>query len=257
MSEKSKYEEYVADGTFMASYLDYQRRYASDIRESDKVLIQKVRALREEMADKRDLVVLDLGCSTGNLLKHLSKSVPGLSLVGGELSDAALEECRSNPDLAGMPFEKMNVVDLQDQDRFDVIIVNAVLYMMDDDEFTASLRGIHRALKQNGYLLVFDFFHRFPQHLAITETSRSHPDGLTLYFRPISETQQLLEHLGYGTVEFSPFEIPIDLQARSPDEPDAWQDLHSYTISDSEGQRLLFRGTLFQPWCHLMAQKAP
>ena len=253
MSNRSVYQDYVSDQDFMKAYLEYQARYASDIRESDKILIERVRAVRQASGE-RDLLVLDLGCSTGNLLRHIAGSVRGLRLVGGELSQDSLEQCRADPGLAGMDFEEMDVVDLRDEARFDIIIVNAVLYMMNDEEFRRSLEGTFAALATGGQLMVFDFFHPFPQHLAIRETSHSHKEGLMLHFRPMADVEQQMTAVGFQEIEFAPFEIPIDLTP-AQDDRDAFLNLHSYTVPAQDGRRLLFRGTLFQPWCHLFARK--
>ena len=62
---------------------------------------------------------------------------------------------------------------------------------------------------------------------------------------------------GFDDVQFAPFEIPIDLpRGRTVgDNESGFEDLNSYTVRSEAGDRLLFRGTLFQPWCHLIARK--
>jgi hypothetical protein len=34
-----------------------------------------------------------------------------------------------------------------------------------------------------------------------------------------------------------------------------FEDLNSYTVKTETGDRLLFRGALYQPWCHMIAHK--
>ena len=70
------------DGAMLARYDDYQQRYRDSIRESDKVLIDLIR----EAAAGRPARLLDIGCSTGNLLRHIRRLVPGLDLHGGDLA---------------------------------------------------------------------------------------------------------------------------------------------------------------------------
>src|SRR5262249_6454818 len=104
MTERT-YREYVTDDEFITGYSEYQRRYAANIRESDRVLVGLVRDVTE--GEKGTL--LDIGCSTGNLLRHLKRLVPGLELVGGDLTPRVLEECRRDPELADVSFEELDI----------------------------------------------------------------------------------------------------------------------------------------------------
>ena len=79
----------MLDAAFLEKYAEYQRRYAQNIRESDKVLVDLVLNILDEGArasTQRHL--LDLGCSTGTLLLHLhlKRSIPGLALTGGDMA---------------------------------------------------------------------------------------------------------------------------------------------------------------------------
>jgi SAM-dependent methyltransferase len=251
MSENFSYHEYVTDETFLRDYNAYQAKYAQQIRESDKVLIGLVRdiAARRD-AVSRPLRVLDIGCSTGNFLLHLKRLVPGLEITGGDLAESSLAACRANPDLAGIHFRTLDLLDLPNDPRYDVIVVNAVLYMMTDEEFERALRSLAGALDPGGTILAFDFFHPFEQDLTITEVSRTHPNGLRLRFRPISRATAALEAAGFENATFRAFTLPIDLpRHQDPGE------LITYTVPAMDGRRLPFRGTLFQPWCHLSAGK--
>lgn len=253
------YEDYVRDETFIADYLAYQARWARDIRESDRVLMGHVAdAITDLRATGREPLVVDIGCSTGNLLRHLRAAMPDVQLAGAEYSPESLDACRADPDLAGMAFEEVDIVRMTADAAYDVAIVNAVLYLLDAGDFDAALAGLGRSLRPGGRLVVFDFFHPHPQDLAIIETSRSHPEGLPLHFRSMTPTEAMLRSGGFDEVRFEPFAIPIDLEpgARYGDNASGFEDLNSYTVRAEDGRRLLFRGTLFQPWCHLVARKA-
>jgi SAM-dependent methyltransferase len=241
------YREYVEDEDFHRGYAEYQRRYATQPPERDKVTIELVRRL---VAGRTGVRLLDAGCSTGNLLLHLSRAVPGLELTGGELVDAVIEANRRNPDLAGTTFERLDVLDLPAA-RWDIVVVNAVFYLFPWGEFERALASVSRALVPGGSLVAFDFFHEWGQDLAIVERSETHPNGLALHLRPQRDVEPLLRRHGFERVEFRPFSIPIDLPR-----PERLEDMGSYTRRTEDGERLLFRGALFQPWCHLVATKA-
>lgn len=250
MTEDFSYKEYVTDEQFLRDYNAYQAKYAKQMRESDKVLVGLVRDLVAKRGAARPKL-LDIGCSTGNLLLHLKRMLPQFELTGGDLAESSLAECRANPDLAGISFKNLNILDLPKDTRYDIIVVNAVLYMMEDREFEGALRSLAQALEPGGAVVVFDFFHPFEQDLSIIEVSKSHPNGLRLRFRPMSRATTMLEGAGFRNGQFRPFTLPIDLP-RNPDN----SELISYTVTTNEGARLPFRGTLFQPWCHLTAEKA-
>ena len=87
MSQKSSYQNYVTDEQFLSDYNSYQAKYAANIRESDKVMLAILRDViaKYEKKDK-PLRLLDVGCSTGNLLLHLKYHFPELDLTGGDLA---------------------------------------------------------------------------------------------------------------------------------------------------------------------------
>ncbi|MBM3461233.1 MAG: methyltransferase domain-containing protein [Armatimonadetes bacterium] len=242
--QQFSYQEYVADEDFMRGYREYQEKYRHSARESDKVLIEMVRE-----AGGRS--VLDIGCSTGNFLLHLKNGIPGLALTGGDLVPAILEEARQRPELAGIGFEEMDIFKLAAREAYDVVVANAVVHMFTHDQLAVAYRSIHDVLRPGGWYMAFDLLHEFEQDLAIMETSKTHPSGLLLHYRPMSIARRLLEEQGFTDVEFRPFEIPIDLP-RHPDNAE----LISYTVPTREGGRLNFRGILCQPWCHMRARWA-
>lgn len=250
------YQEYVTDKKFHESYTNYQKRYAEEPAERDKITIKIVAELFKN-SGKKTFSLLDIGCHTGNLLYHLKKNIPQISYTGGDLPEEVIGDCKANPMLDGIDFQVMDVCTLPVEKKFDVITINAVLYLFSENEFESALKSIAGALAPGGHLICFDFFHPYNQDLKIIEKSNSHPAGLHLHFRPYSNVREMLRSAGFAEETFSPFEIPIDLEKNAPfgDNKDGLEDLNSYTVKSDSGKRMLFRGTLYQPWCHLVAQK--
>jgi len=240
----SSYEKYVKDSTFLAYYNEYQRRYAGQIAERDKVLL----GLLAEKTQGRG-TLLDIGCSTGNLLLHIRRAFPEMKISGGELADSSLAEARANPELAGIVFEQMDMLDLKG--RYDCIVANAVAVYFGWDEYERALASVARALSPGGIYFAFEWLHPFDdQDLEIIETTVSHPEGLKIHFRPYGKVARLLTKYGFEDVEFHPFVLPIDLPF-----PGHQGDAISYTMRKDDGERLCFRGALYQPWCHMSARK--
>lgn len=255
--QEFSYQDYVSDRSFQEKYSAYQERYFHQIRESDKVLINLVGSLLDSEGQGQQVSLLDIGCSTGNLLFHLKNTFPQLDLTGGDAAASVIEKCKEEKRLETINFEVLNMLNLNRENTFDIVIANAILYMFDDAEYIQAIQNVTKVLKKTGWLILFDFCHPYEQDLKIIEKSQSHPEGLNIHFRPFSKVRNILVTKGFDNIKFQPFSIPIDLvkgQSYS-DNQDGFEDLNSYTMKTESGERLLFRGTLFQPWCHLMAQK--
>jgi len=251
MSKDLSYRDYVNDGPYMDTYSKYQERYAREIRESDKVLIQFVREHAEDgLKQGQHLTLLDIGCSTGNLLFHIKRAVPGIELFGGDIVSSIIADCRNNPDLASIRFAEMDMLNLARDEQFDIIVSNASLMFFNDDEFDRAIVNIGRATRSGGWFIAFDYFHPYEQAVAIIENSQAHPQGLKFHFRGYSRGKVALEKAQFGNPEFQPFHIPIDLpKAVDP------ANINTHTVRTHSGERLSFRGALSQPWCFLLAQK--
>jgi cyclopropane fatty-acyl-phospholipid synthase-like methyltransferase len=248
---QSSYSDYVRDEHLHDRYGAYQERYAQNIRESDRVLVELI---AEALGDgSRSL--LDIGCHTGNLLMHMRSRLPNARLSGGDMAASVIEAAQRDPRLEGIDLRVMDMLAIEGM--YDVIVANAVAVYFTIDEYDQAIASIAAALHEGGTYVAFEWLHPFPQELQIKETSRSHPEGLTINFRPYSQVEKILRRNGFRSVAFKPFEIPIDLErgATYGDNADGFEDLNTHTVRTEDGQRLLFRGTLHQPWCHLVATK--
>jgi SAM-dependent methyltransferase len=253
MGQNDLYDAYPNDAAHMKDYVAYQQRYAVNIRESDRVLLDLIATqLRQRKAAAGACTLLDIGCSTGNLLRHIKQAFPALRLAGGELSDMQLEICRKDPELAGIEFLRADLRSLPRERPYDMIVANAILYGFDQPSFAQCVASIAGALKPGGSLLAFDFFHPWKQEIAIVEKTGTFPGGHPLHFRSYGSTERVFKEAGFVGLEFRPFAIPIDLPRPALDT----DHVESYTVPTRAGERLLFRGAICQPWCHLVARTA-
>jgi SAM-dependent methyltransferase len=251
MQPRELYEKYPNDNEYIKSYIAYQERYAQDARDSDKKLVALVGELLAEHApaDRRPRL-LDIGCSTGNLLIHLHRAFPTLELTGGDLSELSIAGCKANEALGGVTLEVMDIRRLGEQPgRYDIVTTNAILYGFTDDLFEASLKAIHQVLVPGGWLVAFDFFHPWEQNVELVEKSAHFPDGHPLHFRSYSTTRAATSAAGFEEPRFAPFEIGVDLPDKGP------ASISTHTVTARDGRRLQYRGCLSQPWCHMAARK--
>ncbi len=255
MAKSRDYQSYVTDKKWAATYSDYQKRYSGNPRESDKKIGHLTLAALREMQLSRQPRILDIGCSTGNLLRHLRRLMPGADLYGGDLMVPVIDECRRNPDLAGMSLAVMDVFSLPVNRPFDVITCHAVTYMFDKEQFGLAMHSIAGALVPGGAFVGYELVFPGSREQRIVEKSQGHPDGLQLMLRSEDFVRSCMEAASFTNIEVQPFDIPIDLPKPEPTGTDA--DLVTYTVRDAvTGRRLMYRGDLFQPWAHITARRA-
>jgi SAM-dependent methyltransferase len=256
MTEFRDYKRYVSDPDWARTYSAYQKKYEVDPRESDRKTARLVLAALRDMPDPgRPPRILDIGCSTGNFLRHLQAICPGAELVGGDLMVPIVEECRRNPTLSRIRFDVMDVFALSTDQPFDAICANAVNVYFEQDEYERAVRSIAGALAPGGAFVAYEWVFPGNREQRIVEKSQGHPEGLKFWFRSEDAVNRAFASAGFDDVRVEPFDIPIDLPKPQMTGTDA--DLVTYTARDAvTGRRLMYRGDLFQPWAHIVARKA-
>lgn len=254
---KTSYQVYNEDKDFHERYSDYQSRYLNQPRESDRIFLRRLEMHFNKVSDfqQKSLRILDVGCSNGNLLGHIKKSFPQLDLVGIDLNPDVIEACRNTKELQGIEFFVGSALELRNsfQQEFDLVIANAMIQHLSQNEFKTAIEEFANVLKSTGQLWVFDGFHPFNQEIEIIERSAyGSKQGIPIYYRSYSGVKYILDQAGFKFVEFKPFEMPFDLQRAQDD----FSTLKTHTVKTEGGIRLSMRGTLFQPWCHLFAGKS-
>ena len=250
------YKRYVSDADWARTYSAYQKKYVTNPRESDKKSARLVlAALRDMPWLQRPPRILDIGCSTGNFLRHLRQLVPDAHLVGGDLMAPIVQECREDPELAGITFQIMDVFDIPTSLPFDVIVANAVTYLFEPGEFEQVSASFAKAVNPGGAYIGYELIFPGNREKRVIEKSQGHPEGLKMILRAEDFVRATLAAAGFDDIEVQPFDIPIDLPKPDPTGTDA--DLITYTVRDAvTGRRLMYRGDLFQPWAHIVARKA-
>ena len=227
-------------------YASYQSRYVDEPRQSDQVIISMVERLTQESGGTS---VLDIGCSTGNLLRHMRRALPDIALNGADLIDHHLDLCRADPDLAGMPFMHLDVLGEPLGKTFDVVICNALNNHFDEDAYRVSANNVAAMTSEGGHYIGFEWIHPFEVDYQIIEKSHHRDIDDTLYFRSQASVINVLKDAGFTSIAFFPFELTVDLPVKG------WQSLDTYTVDVAGGRKLSFRSALSQPWCHFIAAK--
>lgn len=83
--------------------------------------------VRELMATQPDLKILSFGCSTGEEVVSLKTYFPSASIVGAELNENRLQQCRQKINDASVTFIKSTDSNIQRYAPYDAIFAMAVL----------------------------------------------------------------------------------------------------------------------------------
>jgi ubiquinone/menaquinone biosynthesis C-methylase UbiE len=251
MTHSPTYRDYTGNVQVQQQYFRFQEQWRDNIPESEKVLIELVLAAAKGTEAGERIALLDVGCSTGNFLLHLKQRLPHADLHGIDLAVNVIERNQADPALSGISFARQDMLRLESDRRFDILTCNKTLPFFPEDQFDSIIGNFARVLNHGGSLIIFDWFHRFRQDLEIIDRCEPHPYGIRFFVRSYDFVSRYLEKHGFNEIEFTPFEIPVDLPA--PTDP---SDVSTFTVRSDTGQRLQFRGGMYQPWCFTTARLA-
>lgn len=109
-------------------------------------------AIQKRFGDRKDLRILDAGCGTGGLMRHL-KAHGYADLAGFDLSDAAVELAVES----GMNVQKLDLRAGPETFRgrtFDVVISNEVLYYLPKPEWQPVLASYKPLVATGGVMIM-------------------------------------------------------------------------------------------------------
>ena len=113
------------------------------------------RELIEKISLKVTDNLLDLGCGDGKVTADISKIVTEGSIIGVDNSAEMIKlasDRHSEAIYQNLSFQKMDAVNLQFNDRFDLIFSNAVLHWVKDQK--AVIKGMFKSLKKDGRVIL-------------------------------------------------------------------------------------------------------
>ena len=240
------YEKYVGDSRHFDEFNEYVEKFKQAPRESDQ---RSVQITKEHGAS--GLKVLDIGCNTGNLLCMVREACPDAELHGVDLVESVIEANKTDERLEGITFDVCDIVrEPAKGGPYDVILLNAVFMIFDNEAHDKAIENIAQCLKPGGIMVAFDVYNDFEQHLHTVETTRAFPDGIDLYFRPKSYCTSVMAEAGLVEPDYRRHVMQQPLELAD------YSQISSYTLDTVDGARLLFRGSIFQPWHHLVVKKA-
>jgi tRNA (cmo5U34)-methyltransferase len=111
------------------------------------------------LLDHDPIRVIDLGCSTGTSLIHLSAMLPArkMELIGVDNSQPMLDQCQQKLQSLDLPHRIETVCDSVQSFEFErasVVLMNYTLQFVPEPDRPALLRRISESIRPGGFLLI-------------------------------------------------------------------------------------------------------
>ncbi len=113
----------------------------------------------KELGDVQRKKILDLGCGTGRLSRHLAKR--GAEVIGIDFSEDSINLAREQSKGLNIEFKSASVFDLNDQEEYEAIVVLSCLTVAckNRDDFRKIAQALFHATKPGGRLVMVEPLH--------------------------------------------------------------------------------------------------
>jgi SAM-dependent methyltransferase len=159
------------------------------------------------LSDVHGLSILDVGCGTGRLSRHLARR--GARVTAFDFAEDTIRIARETEPGLPIDYKVMSTFDLEAQDAFDVVVAlgNVTVAARTACELSDALSRFHRALHPGGTMVLIEPFHAGFLHRV-----------LDLSF---AEAVRLVEAAGFEVLaqrelHFWPARLPLSLRNWPP-----------------------------------------
>ena len=137
---------------FGADYWDGERRYGYGGYRYDGRWFPVAKAMAEHYEIKPGHKILDVGCGKGYLLYEFTQAVPGVEVVGIDISEYGIENAKEEV----KPFLKVaNATSLPFEDHsFDLVVSLGTLHNLHNYELRQALQEIERVGKDKKHFMI-------------------------------------------------------------------------------------------------------
>lgn len=144
-------------------YTEYPHFHAIMAEDSAQTVVAQLfdtlQTLAPELTERlhSGITVMDAGCGSGQALVALAQRFPRSRFLGRDLCEEAIARARGaaqDAELSNLTFERMDLAQLRDVERYDLILSFDAVHDTKDPE--ALLSALHRALRPGGLHVMQD-----------------------------------------------------------------------------------------------------
>lgn len=114
----------------------------------------RVLAIRDYLAIKPGMRVIDIGCGPGHIVKHLP---PGIDYLGLDIDQPSIDYAKAHfGDRASFQARFFDADAVGELGPADIVMMNGVMHHIGDDDLAATLGNVKAALDERGVLFTLD-----------------------------------------------------------------------------------------------------
>lgn len=101
--------------------------------------------------------IMDIGCGPGTVVDYLLEVVPEVNYIGFDFNEQYIQQAKQKyGDKAKFVCKRVSHVDAEEADKYDIVMANAILHHLNDEEAEHLYATAYHALKPGGHLVTFD-----------------------------------------------------------------------------------------------------
>lgn len=123
-------------------------------------------AIQTIIPNKKNTTLLDYGCGTGFLLKHIQEKSPKLTLIGADISSEGLKRAKKNiPEARFIQLKENEPISLKDNSIDFITCLDVIEHVYDVEPF---IENLHRVLRPKGKMVISTPYHGLIKNLVVS-----------------------------------------------------------------------------------------
>jgi trans-aconitate methyltransferase len=147
--------------------------------------------------------IMDIGCGPGTVVDYLTEVTPEVDYIGYDFNEQYIREAQQKyGDKGTFVCKRVSHVDADEADKYDIVMANAILHHLNDEEAEHLYATALHALKPGGHLVTFDPVF-IPKQNAFAkwiikkdrgQNTRTEQEHLRLAGKYFSDNQTFIDH---------------------------------------------------------------
>ena len=101
--------------------------------------------------------IMDIGCGPGTVVDYLLEVTPEVNYIGYDFNEQYIEQAKQKYGFkAKFECKRVSNVDSDQANKYDIVMANAILHHLNDEEADHLYATAYHSLKPGGFLVTFD-----------------------------------------------------------------------------------------------------